>query len=212
MYVRSRMTPNPISIPPETPVTEAQAMMKREKIHRLPVVDREGRLKGIVTEKDLLYASPSPATSLNVYEMSYLLSRLTVGEVMTTNVVTIDENTPLEEAARIMAENNISGLPVTRKGQLVGIITESDLFQVFLEMLGAWEEGLRATIRVVDHTGALAKIASSVAEAGGDIRGVGIFHAEASGHAILTLKIRGLSAERIRACLGGCVEEVLNIS
>lgn len=211
MYVRSRMTPNPISVPPETPVTEAQVLMRREKIHRLPVVDRDGKLKGIVTEKDLLYASPSPATSLNMYEMSYLLAKLTVGEVMSTNVVTIHEDMPLEEAARVMAENNISGLPVMRNGQLVGMITESDLFRVMLEMLGGWEGGLRATVRVDDHTGALAQLSGAVAAAGGDIRGVGFFHAEASGHAYLTLKIRGLSAEALRETLRPNVEEVLDI-
>lgn len=211
MYVRARMTPNPISVPPETPVTEAQLLMKKQKIHRLPVVDREGRLKGIVTEKDILYASPSPATSLNVYEMSYLLAKLTVGEVMSTNVLSIHEDMPLEEAARLMAENNISGLPVMRNGQLVGMITESDLFEVFLEMLGGWEDGLRATVRVDDHMGSLAKITTDLAKSGGDIRGVGFFHAEASGHAYLTLKVRGLSKEVLEKSLSPNVEEVIDI-
>lgn len=211
MYVRSRMTPNPISVPPETPVTEAQILMKREKIHRLPVVDRDDKLMGIVTEKDLLYASPSPASSLNFYEMGYLLAKLTVGEVMSTNVITITEDLPLEEAARIMADNNIGGLPVMRKGQLVGMITESDLFKVFLEMLGGWEEGLRATVKVSDHTGSLAKISGDVAAIGGNIRGVGFFHAEASGFAYLTLKVRGLAAEDLRRTLAANVEEVLDI-
>lgn len=103
------------------------------------MLDRKGKLVGIVLERDLLYASPSPATSLSVYELNYLVAKITIGELMTKSVITVDDDCPLEEAARIMVDNHISGLPVMRGEALVGMITESDLFRVFLEMLGARE-------------------------------------------------------------------------
>ena len=112
MLVGERMTKRPITVDPETPFEDALHLMRREKIRRLPVVGKKGKLVGIVTEKDLLYASPSPATSLSIYELHYLLSKLKVHEVMTKEVITVTEYTPLEEAARIMADNKIGALPV----------------------------------------------------------------------------------------------------
>jgi FOG: CBS domain len=142
MKVGQRMTRNPITITPDTTVPEAQAIMRREKIQRLPVVEKNGKLVGIVTSLDLIHASPSPASSLDIYEMHYLLSKLKVEKVMTKNVITVIEDLPIEEAARIMADNQISGLPVMRGEVLVGIITESDLFRLFIELFGARHRGI----------------------------------------------------------------------
>ena len=141
MLVKERMSRNPITTRPDISVPEAQALMKREKIHHLPVVDRDGKLVGIVAEKDLLYASPSPATTLSVYEIASLLAKLTVDKVMSAKPQTVTEDVPLEEAARIMADRNIGGLPVMRGTTLVGIITESDLFRGFIELFGARQKG-----------------------------------------------------------------------
>ncbi len=110
--------------------------MREERVQRFPVVDQRGRLVGVVSESDLLHAAPSDVTSLSIWEVNYLVSKITVDNVMTRNVITITENTPLEEAARIMADDKIGGLPVVRDGEVVGIITETDLFKIFLEMLG----------------------------------------------------------------------------
>ncbi len=109
MTVGQRMIKNPITVTPETPVSDAQYMMRKEKVHRFPVIGKDGRMKGIVTEKDLLYATPSPATTLDVYEMNYLLSKLTVDEVMSTDVITVTEDTTVEEAARILVDNKACG-------------------------------------------------------------------------------------------------------
>jgi len=148
MIVEKRMTRNPITVHPDTTVIDAQALMRREKISRLPVVDRNGRLVGIVSEKDLIYASPSRASTLDVYEMNFLLSKLTVETVMTKKVITIDGDTPVEDAARIMVDNDIGGLPVMKGNTLVGIITESDIFKMFLELFGTREKGLRVTLMI----------------------------------------------------------------
>ncbi|MBN1687182.1 MAG: CBS domain-containing protein, partial [Spirochaetales bacterium] len=99
MTVGNRMTKNPVTVPHTTPVTEARKIMQREKIHRLPVEDRKGKLVGIVTEKDILYASPSPASTLDVYEIAHLLGQLTVEKVMTRKVITVPESSTIEDAA-----------------------------------------------------------------------------------------------------------------
>jgi acetoin utilization protein AcuB len=139
MLVHERMSKHPFTITEDTPIHEAMKLMRDKKVRRLPVLDGKGKLVGIVSEKDLLYVSPSPATSLSIYELHYLTSKITVGKIMTTDVITVSEHTPLEEAARIMADNKIGGLPVMRNERLVGIITESDLFRVFVELWGAQE-------------------------------------------------------------------------
>jgi len=190
MLVRERMTRHPVTVSPDTPVSEALDLMRREKVRRLPVLDKGSRLVGIVLEKDLLYASPSPATSLSIYEMHYLLSKLTVAEVMSREVITVDEITPLEEAARIMADNIIGGLPVMRGDQLVGIITETDLFKVFLEMLGAREKGVRLTLQVPDQKGMLASITGAIAALGGDIVSLRTFWGEDLTTGVITVKVR----------------------
>jgi len=196
MLVRERMTRHPVTVSPNTPISEALNLMRREKVRRLPVLDREERLVGIVLEKDLLYASPSPATSLSIYEMHYLLSKLTIAEVMSREVITVDEITPLEEAARIMADGRISGLPVMRGDQLVGIITETDLFRVFLEMLGAREKGVRMTLQVPDQKGMLASITGAIAALGGDIVSLSTFWGEDLTTGVIMVKVRGGTATK----------------
>lgn len=190
MLVRERMTRHPVTVSPNTSVPEALDIMHREKVRRLPVLGKRGQLVGIVLEKDLLYASPSPATSLNIYEMHYLLAKLTVAEVMSQDVITVDEITPLEEAARIMADNMIGGLPVVRGDQLVGIITETDLFKTFLEMLGAREKGVRLTLEVPDQRGMLASITGAIADVGGDIVSLSTFWGEDLTTGVITVKVR----------------------
>jgi len=131
------MTRNPIVIRHDTPIYEALKVMHDHKVRRLPVLNDKGALVGIVSERDLLLASSPPATSLSVFELHYLITKITVADVMTTEVITVTEDTPLEEAARIMADNKIGCLPVERGADLVGIITETDVFKTFLELLGA---------------------------------------------------------------------------
>lgn len=211
MNVGKRMTHNPITVNPDTPVYEAQSIMRREKIHRLPVVGRDRTLVGIVTEKDLIYASPSPATTLDVYEMSYLLSKLKVEEVMCSNVLTVQEDTPLEEAARIMADNNIGGLPVVKGGHPVGIITESDLFKTFIEMLGARERGIRATVVIPQKKGELASIAAAIAAKGGNILSLATFLGDDPDHVIMTIKVDQIDRQALEACIRPFIDSIMDI-
>lgn len=132
LLVRDWMTPNPITIVPKTTLPEAHQLMKRSNIRRLPVVDR-GRLVGIVTLGDVREAEPSDATSLSIYELSYLLSKLTVDKIMTRDPLTISPQASIREAAQVMLEHKIGGLPVMEGEQLVGVITESDIFRVLAQ-------------------------------------------------------------------------------
>jgi acetoin utilization protein AcuB len=208
MLVKERMTRNPITIRPDTPVTEAQAMMKREKIHHLPVLDKDEKLVGIVSEKDLLYASPSPASTLSVYEMSSLLAKLKVEKVMSKNVVTAAEDVPLEEAARIMADRGIGGLPIVRGSALVGVITESDLFRVFIELFGARQKGLRVSLTVPNVKGELAKVSAAVSNAGGNILALGTFLGDDPTQGRVTVKVDGLSRETLLSVLTPLVRSI----
>jgi len=184
--------------------------MRKEKVHRFPVVDKDLRLKGIVTEKDLLYATPSPATTLDVYEMSYLLSKLKVDEVMTTELVTVTEDTPIEEAARVLVDNNIGGLPVLRDGKLVGIITESDVFKVFLEMFASRQKGVRMTMVVPEERGELAKLSGAVSAIGGNIVALGTFLGEDASQTLLTMKVQDVTAESLQKALNPLVKKIVD--
>ena len=170
MLVRERMSAHPILCEPDLPVSDALDQMKTEHIRRMPVVDKHGKLIGIVSDKDLLQASPSPATSLSVWEITYLLGKIKIKDVMTRKVITVTSDTPLETAARIMVDNEIGGLPVVDDdGAVSGIITETDIFKAFIELFGARKKGVRITTIVTNDRGQLAHITHAIAEAGGNI-------------------------------------------
>ncbi len=189
MLVHERMSKNPHTITAETSVDEALRQMRDRHIRRLPVVDASGKLVGIVTEKDLLYVSPSPATSLSIHELHYLLSKLTIADVMTTDIITVPEDMLVEEAALIMSDKKIGGLPVVRDGRLVGIITETDLFKLFLELLGARQRGVRVTLLLPDVKGTLAKVTAAIAQQGGNIIALGTFLGEGPTNFLATIRI-----------------------
>ncbi len=174
MFVKEHMTQNPVTITPDTSVPEALHIMRENNVRRLPILDRRGKLVGIVSDKALLHASPSPATSLAVWEITELHAKLKVESVMSRDVVTVPEDTLLEEAARIMVDSEVGGLPVMRGDTLVGIITESDLFKVLLELLGGRRNGLRLTVSATGTKGTLAKIANAIFDIGGNIVGLGV--------------------------------------
>jgi acetoin utilization protein AcuB len=210
MLVRERMSRSPVTIPADVPITEALRVMRENEVRRLPVLDEAGTMIGIVSEKDLLYAAPSPATSLSIHEMHYLLSQLLVAELMTTGVITVSPDTPLEEAARIMADSKIGGLPVVSEGQLVGIITETDIFKVFLELLGAREAGTRLTMEIAERRGEMARVTTRIAQQGGNIRALGTFLGGDPSTAIVTVKVEGVSTDVLLVAMEDLDVEVLD--
>lgn len=135
LIVKDWMTKNVVTVTPNTTLPDAHRIMKERKIRRLPVVDDHGHLVGIVTRGDIREASPSDATTLSIYELNYLLAKLTVDKIMTKNPVTVSPDTLVKDAARLMLEHKIGGLPVVENGKVVGIITESDIFRIMVQRL-----------------------------------------------------------------------------
>lgn len=210
MFVGERMSHPVITVTPETPVHDALAMFKKEHIRRAPVV-KDGKLVGIVSESDLLNASPSPVTSLSVWEINYLISKVTVKQVMSKKLITVDVSTPIEEAARIMADKKLGGLPVMRSDKLVGIITETDLFKIFLELMGARTKALRVTAEIDDKPGTLAKLTKAVSDAGGNFISFGQFSGDDTSSKILTFKVAGLKKDEVTSALSKVVKKFWDI-
>lgn len=190
MLVGERMSHPVITVTPDLPVMDALELMRRERIRRAPVV-QDGKLVGIVSAKDLLNATPSSATLLSVWEVNYLVSKVRVKEVMTKKVLTTKVDTPIEEAARVMADNKIGGLPVMRDGKVVGIITETDLFKILLEMMGARQKGVRISVLVPNVAGEIAELSEAISQAGGNILALGTFAGEDPSNAELVFKVSG---------------------
>jgi len=211
MLVGKRMTHNPITITPDVPIAEALEWMRRENVRRFPVVDKTDRLVGIITRSDLLHAAPSSVTSLDVWEVTYLLSQVTVKEVMTKDVITVTEECPLEEAARIMSDNKIGGLPVMRDGLVVGIITESDIFRVFLEVFGARERGVRMTALAPNFKGSLAQISTEITKRGGNIQALSVFLGDDPSNWGCMLKVAEMSKDELVEAVGPLVLEILDV-
>jgi acetoin utilization protein AcuB len=191
--------------------------MERERIGHLPVLDKSNSLAGIVAKKDLLKAGPSPATSLDMYEISYLLSKLRVEKIMERKVITVDENEVVEEAARIMADKDIGCLPVMRGpagpgALLVGIITDTDLFHAFINAFGARRQGVRITFRMAEKPGQLALITGAIAARGGNIVALITGEGDDLSHLRGTLKVESITRPELEAAVtsvpGAAIEDI----
>lgn len=211
MLVEERMSSPVITVKPDLPIMEALNLMKTEQIRRTPVVDKKGKLVGIISDKDLLDASPSDATSLSVWEINYLLSQITVAEIMTKDVMTVTRDTPIEEAARIMADNKIGGIPIMDGGEVVGLITETDLFKIFLELMGARVDGVRVTAMVPEKRGELAVITQAVAEAGGSFIAFTQFAGKSESNREIVFKVGGLDEATVVETVTPLVEQILDV-
>jgi len=209
--VSNVMTRNPLYIHPEMSVPDARAFMKKEKVGRLPVLDKDNRLVGIVTERDLINASPSVATTLDMYEMSYLLSKLKVDKVMQKKVITVDENVVVEEAARIMVDNNISALPVMRGDALVGIVSDGDLYRLFINLFGARKVGVRVTCMLPDRPGVLHSITELIAEKKGNVISLVICDGADVNSRMCILKVSNIEREDLLAAIKPVAIEIIDV-
>jgi acetoin utilization protein AcuB len=211
MTIERIMTKNPTFVHPDLSLNNAKALMTKNKIGKLPVLNQNNVLVGLVTKKDLLSAGPSAATSLDMYEISYLLSKLTVGEIMVKKVITVQADEVVEEAARIMADNGIGCLPVLKAGVLVGIITESDLFRAFVDMFGAREPGVRATFLVEEKPGVLAGITQKFGALDVNIVALVTCPGDNMSNRRCTIKADGITKEQMKDALlqsGVLIEDV----
>jgi acetoin utilization protein AcuB len=210
MLVDERMSHKVISVPPEMSIPEALALFKKHHIHRAPVM-KEGKMVGFITESDLLNASPSTVSTLSVWEMNYLMSKVPVKQVMTKKVITVEVGTPVEDAAHMMVDAKIGGMPVTKEGKVVGIITETDLFKVFMELMGTHEKGIRVSVLMEDKPGQIAKISRLISDAGGSFLGFASFAGPDPSLMNVTFKVTGIKKEDIKKILGKDVKKILDI-
>lgn len=166
MLTRNWMTPNPVTVDPDTPMLDADHLMKENRFRCLPVVKRD-KLVGIVTEHDIKAASASSATTLDVHELLYLLSKIKVQEIMSKDPVTIREDDTVEEAAVVMLRHKISRLPVLKEsGKLVGIITDTDIFKVLVSLTGVYLGDMQFAFELEDRSGSIKEVADVIRQAG----------------------------------------------
>ena len=200
MFVANRMTKNPITVEPSTPVNEAAKLMKRRNIRRLPVVEK-GSLVGIISDRDIMRVAPSPATTLSKFEIMSLLDKITVSEIMAKDVVSLPDTATIEEAALVMYNEKLSGLPVVSSmGAVVGIITETDVFKTFVDVMGLADGKTRITLDVVDKIGVVKELAGIIADAGFNIDSmVTCKQASLAGHFEIVIRVDADNVEEITA-------------
>ena len=203
MLVRDYMTHDLVAIEPEARLSNALNMMRARNVHRLPVVE-DNLLIGIVSEKDLLYALPSVDRPISWVEASAQAAVFPVRQVMQHNVVTVGPDCPIELAAATMADHKIGALPVVSPPEshtLVGIITETDIFGLFIEMLGSRAPGVRASLEIDNRKGALASLFNRIVEAGGDVTTVSSFPTTSPHRLRIILKVADVDQDTMRSLL-----------
>ncbi len=213
MFVRELMIQDVAIVSPDMSINKALELMDQKRIRHLPVLDETRRLVGFVSRQSLVSATPSASAALSSWEVKYVLNKLKIKDVMKTDLLTVSPDAPLEEAAAILSDNKISGLPVVEAGKLVGIITDTDIFRVFTTLMGARRDGVRATVVIAGVKGTLAQIAAAIAGAGGDILTCSAYQDE-QGQWHLTLKVADISREQLRSILLGLhsiVEKIIDL-
>ncbi len=212
MFVYNEMTPHPVTITPDRSVFEAQQIMKEHDIRHLPVITAKGTLVGLVTRTSLDTALPAQLTTLSIWELNYQLNKIKVSQAMVRDLVTVPENMPIEQAARVMVEKKVGSLLVVRGDRLVGIITDIDLMRTLGELLGARQPGLRLTLKVPDAEGQLSKITSAVAQLNGYITALGTYPSDEALKWWVVLKVRFVEKEPLTMLLGKTPEiEILDV-
>ncbi|HEU6438375.1 MAG TPA: CBS domain-containing protein [Nitratidesulfovibrio sp.] len=165
MLIREWMTKDVITVTPDTSMMKASKLLKENRIRRLPVVDAEGRLIGIISDRDIKEASPSKATTLDMHELYYLLSEIKVKDIMTRDPFTVRADDTVETVALRMIEKRIGGLPVIDdSGKLVGIISDSDVFKVLITITGVRHGGVQFAFELENTPGTLKPIVDTLRE------------------------------------------------
>ncbi|SFG36999.1 acetoin utilization protein AcuB [Desulfotomaculum arcticum] len=200
MFVKDYMSPSPITITNQTPVFEALSIMRKRKIHQLPVLNSRGKLTGLITELELLTVSPSPASTLSIYEMNYLLSKMTVKDVLTKEPVIVEPSCTIEEAALKMREHSIRCLLVVENDELKGIITQTDVFDALIRTFGLHKAGVRMVLEMDDKVGALADVLNIVREHGLNVLGVACRDKDDSSVQVM-LRLRAANVDELEKSL-----------
>lgn len=199
MYVRQFMTTQVFTVTPEESIADTMALMREKKISRMPVVEK-GKLVGIVSDGDLREVSPSPATTLSIFELNYLIAKTPIREVALKKVLTCQPDTKIEEAALLMRDHNIGGLPVVDDGKVVGIITESDILDAFLDIMGFLSPGQRVMIETINEAGILLDLAVTIKEFDVNIGSLAVYHLKENKVQILA-RLQGERVAEVEASL-----------
>jgi len=199
MYVRQFMTSQVFTVSPEESIADTMALMREKKINKLPVIDK-GKLVGFVTDGDLREVSPSPATTLSIFELNYLIAKTPIREVAVKKVVTCHPNMQIEDAALLMREQKISGLPVLDEGKLVGIITGTDILDAFLDIMGFRSPGQRVIIETKDQTGVMLDLAVTIKQFDVNISSFAVYHLRDNQVQILA-RLQGEQVNEVKASL-----------
>ena len=177
MFVKTRMTSNPFTVTPDTTVPEALEIMVDKSVRHLPVM-RDGKLVGVLSRGDIAAAGPSSVTSFSVGELTYLMNKLKVGQVMSRHLITTTPDALLEQAAVLMRDHGVEMLPVLDGERLVGVITESTIVDAFVELLGFRDPGIRLAVEAPDAPGMLSLLAGITAKYGANISHLAIYRGD----------------------------------
>ncbi|GEM_PF-26461 len=191
MRVKNRMTRAPITAQPKTTYNEALRLMENNNIHHLPIVNKKGRLVGIVSRSDMLEAEPSRVSTLSIFEIASLLDKVTMDQLMSHPVKAINDDCSISEAAHFMLETGVGCLPVMEEDKLVGIITDTDIFKTFVEVTGGGESGTRIEAKLPNVMGQLAGFTQAVTESGGWIVSLAMTYDESGEYFYIDMKERG---------------------
>lgn len=196
MYVKDHMTPNPYTITKDVVISKAVEIMRKNHFHRLPVVDEQGKLIGLVTGGLVEEKSGASSTSLSIYELNYLLSKTKVQDIMIKHVTTITQDLFVEVAAQTMLEKEISCLPVVdENNKVIGIITDKDIFQAFIELLGHRKQGTRFIFAATDTPGEFAPIAKVFGDNDANLESLAVYHTPGRGAEIVVKASGEISVE-----------------
>lgn len=198
MLVKDRMTTDPICGKPDMSVTKAREVMIEKGFRHLPILNEERELIGLITRGTLSKALPADVSSFSHFEISYVLAKIKAHTIMVKDVVTIEENTPIEIAAQVMADEHIGCLPVLEDGKLMGIITDNDLFNIMVSLLGARQSGIRISVLQPDRVGTVAELTNAIAKNGGYLSvNVGYYPQDKRGSWISVCKVKNIEQQRL---------------
>lgn len=161
MYVSDWMTKKVFSVSPDDYLSDVLSLMKEKGIKHVPVI-KSGKLKGIISDRDIKEYSPSKATSLDIYELHYILAKTKIKEIMTTGVITTTSDAPVEEAAMIMLDRSIGCLPVLDDDDLTGIISDKDIYRALVDITGVRHGGNRICVTIEDRAGSIKEVADII--------------------------------------------------
>lgn len=212
MYVKDHMTKDPFTIKADTSVSKALDIMAKNHFHRLPVVDGNGKLIGLLTEGMITESSGKNQTSLSIYELNYILNRTKAEDIMVRDVTTVSPDVFLEEAANRMLEKNISVLPVVdEEDKVIGIITEKDMFQAFVDLMGYHHQGTKFVIRVEDKPGVFVKVAKLFADEDANLESLAVYHTDERGTEVVIKATGEVSVEKMTDILRQNNIEVVSV-